>query len=178
MGASQEKRKVLMMLVENNYGVTSRISGVFSRRGFNIDSFTGCDTLDQRYSRITVVVRGDDRSLDQIEKQVSKLEDVLYITDLASCESVCRMLMLFKVKVQPEQRESLMAVTDIFHGHIVDVTRDSMIIEMTGKREKLNAFIDVLDDYEILEVSSSGMIGLERGAETARKPGVNCRLKE
>jgi acetolactate synthase-1/3 small subunit len=71
-----------------------------------------------------------------------------------------------------------MAVTDIFHGHIVDVTRDSMIIEMTGKREKLNAFIDVLDDYEILEVSSSGMIGLERGAETARKPGVNCRLKE
>jgi len=172
------QKKVFQILVDNTSGVLSRISGLFSRRGYNIESITAGVTADPRYTRITIVTSGDDIILDQIEKQVSKLEDVLYITDLASCESVCRMLMLFKVKVQPEQRESLMAVTDIFHGHIVDVTRDSMITEMTGKREKLNAFIDVLDDYEILEVSSSGMIGLERGAETARKPGVNCRLKE
>jgi acetolactate synthase-1/3 small subunit len=111
-----ERKKILTMLVENNYGVTSRVSGLFSRRGFNLDSFTGCDTLDPRYSRITVVVRGDQRSLEQIEKQVSKLEDVIDIKDLNEIDSVCRELVLVKIRVSPEQRQSIMAVANIFHG--------------------------------------------------------------
>ena len=86
----KERKKILTMLVENNYGVTSRVSGMFSRRGFNLDSFTGCDTLDPRFSRITVVVHGDEQVLEQIEKQVRKLEDVIYVTDLTAVDSVCR----------------------------------------------------------------------------------------
>lgn len=84
----KERKKILTMLVENNYGVTSRVSGMFSRRGFNLDSFTGCDTLDPRFSRITVVVHGDEQVLEQIEKQVRKLEDVIYVTDLTAVDSV------------------------------------------------------------------------------------------
>ena len=155
----KERKKILTMLVENNYGVTSRVSGMFSRRGFNLDSFTGCDTLDPRFSRITVVVHGDEQVLEQIEKQVRKLEDVIYV------DSVCRELMLVKVRVLPENRQSIMAVSSIFHGKVVDVTRDSMIIELTGKQEKLDAFINLLDGYEILEVASTGLTGLERGSE-------------
>ena len=145
----KERKKILTMLVENNYGVTSRVSGMFSRRGFNLDSFTGCDTLDPRFSRITVVVHGDEQVLEQIEKQVRKLEDVIYVTDLTAVDSVCRELMLVKVRVLPENRQSIMAVSSIFHGKVVDVTRDSMIIELTGKQEKLDAFINLLDGYEI-----------------------------
>ena len=122
-----ERKKILTMLVENNYGVTSRVSGVFSRRGFNLDSFTGCDTLNPRYSRITVVVRGDEKSLEQIEKQVAKLEDVLYLNDLTAVDSVCRELVLVKIRALPEHRQAIMAVTNIYHGKVVDVTRDSMI---------------------------------------------------
>ena len=161
----KERKKILTMLVENNYGVTSRVSGMLSRRGFNLDSFTGCDTLDPRFSRITVVVHGDEQVLEQIEKQVRKLEDVIYVTDLTAVDSVCRELMLVKVRVLPENRQSIMAVSSIFHGKVVDVTRDSMIIELTGKQEKLDAFINLLDGYEILEVASTGLTGLERGSE-------------
>ena len=110
----KERKKILTMLVENNYGVTSRVSGMFSRRGFNLDSFTGCDTLDPRFSRITVVVHGDEQVLEQIEKQVRKLEDVIYVTDLTAVDSVCRELMLVKVRVLPENRQSIMAVSSIF----------------------------------------------------------------
>ena len=156
----KERKKILTMLVENNYGVTSRVSGMFSRRGFNLDSFTGCDTLDPRFSRITVVVHGDEQVLEQIEKQVRKLEDVIYVTDLTAVDSVCRELMLVKIRVLPENRQSIMAVSSIFHGKV-----DSMIIELTGKQEKLDAFINLLDGYEILEVASTGLTGLERGSE-------------
>ena len=160
-----ERKKILTMLVENNYGVTSRVSGLFSRRGFNLDSFTGCDTLDPRYSRITVVVRGDERSLEQIEKQVSKLEDVIDIKDLNQIESVCRELVLVKIRVNPEQRQAIMAVANIFHGKVVDVTHDSMILEVTGKQDKLEAFLDMLGDYDILELARTGVTGLTRGSE-------------
>ena len=93
------------------------------------------------------------------------MEDVIYVTDLTAVDSVCRELMLVKVRVLPENRQSIMAVSSIFHGKVVDVTRDSMIIELTGKQEKLDAFINLLDGYEILEVASTGLTGLERGSE-------------
>lgn len=169
----KESKKIITMLVENNYGVTSRVSGVFSRRGFNLDSFTGCDTLNPRVSRITVVVRGDAKSLEQIEKQVSKLEDVLYIQDLMDVDSVCRELMLIKIRALPEHRQAIMAVTNIYHGKVVDVTRDSMIIELTGMQEKLEAFLNLLDDYEILEVASTGLTGMERGSESVVRLNVD-----
>ena len=169
----EEKKKILMMLVENTYGVTQRVSGLFSRRGFNIDSFVGCDTLDPRQSRITVVVHGDEKSLEQIERQVGKLEDVIEITDLTEVDSVCRELVLVKIRVSPEQRQAIMAVTNIYHGKVVDVTHDSMIVEITGRQEKLQAFINLIDDYEVLEVASTGLTGLVRGTdalpETRRK---------
>ena len=158
----KERKKILTMLVENNYGVTSRVSGMFSRRGFNLDSFTGCDTLDPRFSRITVVVHGDEQVLEQIEKQVRKLEDVIYVTDLTAVDSVCRELMLVKIRVLPENRQSIMAVSSIFHGKVVDVTRDSMIIELTGSPKKIDGFMGMLEEYDIIEVSRTGVTGMAR----------------
>ena len=160
-----ERKKILTMLVENNYGVTSRVSGVFSRRGFNLDSFTGCDTLNPRYSRITVVVRGDEKSLEQIEKQVAKLEDVLYLNDLTAVDSVCRELVLVKIRALPEHRQAIMAVTNIYHGKVVDVTRDSMIVELTGNSEKIDGFMDIISCYDILEVCRTGVTGISRVPE-------------
>ncbi len=161
----KERRKVLTMLVENNYGVAARVSGMFSRRGFNMDSFTGCDTLDPKISRITVSVHGDEQVLEQIEKQVRKLEDVIYLADLTETDAICRELMLVKVRALPDDRQAIMSVCSIYHGKVVDVTRDSMIIELTGRKEKLDAFIELLEGYEILEVASTGVTGLERGSE-------------
>ena len=158
-------KRVLSLLVDDNPGVLSRISGLFSRRCYNVDSITAGVTADPRFTRITIVTSGDELILSQIEKQVRKLEDVIYETDLTAVDSVCRELMLVKVRVLPENRQSIMAVSSIFHGKVVDVTRDSMIIELTGKQEKLDAFINLLDGYEILEVASTGLTGLERGSE-------------
>ena len=159
------RKQVLSLLVENTSGVLSHISGLFSRRGYNIDSFSAGVTADPRFTRITVVSSGDEQILEQIEKQVRKLEDVIYVTDLTAVDSVCRELMLVQIRVLAENRQSIMAVSSIFHGKVVDVTRDSMIIELTGKQEKLDAFINLLDGYEILEVASTGLTGLERGSE-------------
>ena len=158
-------QRVFSLLVDNNPGVLSRVSGLFSRRGYSIDSITAGVTADPRFTRITIVASGDELILSQIEKQVRKLEDVIYVTDLTAVDSVCRELMLVKIRVLPENRQSIMAVSSIFHGKVVDVTRDSMIIELTGKQEKLDAFINLLDGYEILEVASTGLTGLERGSE-------------
>ena len=117
------RKKVFQLLVDNTSGVLSRISGLFSRRGYNIESITAGETADPRITRITIVAKGDDEILEQIEKQVRKLEDVIYVTDLTAVDSVCRELMLVKVRVLPENRQSIMAVSSIFHGKVVDVTR-------------------------------------------------------
>ena len=152
------------MLVENNYGVTSRVSGMFSRRGFNLDSFTGCDTLDPRFSRITVVVHGDEQVLEQIEKQLAKLEDVIDIKKLQDGESVCRELILVKIKINDTQRQAVLSVANIFRAKIVDVSNDSMVIELTGGQSKLDAFLDLLRGYDILELARTGITGLSRGS--------------
>ena len=160
----KERKKILTMLVENNYGVTSRVSGMFSRRGFNLDSFTGCDTLDPRFSRITVVVHGDEQVLEQIEKQVRKLEDVVEIKVLAPEESVFRELIMVKIRANAAQRSEVSAIADIFRAKVVDVSKDSLIVEMTGSKTKLEAFINLMGDYEILELARAGVMGLERGS--------------
>ncbi|MCI9373168.1 MAG: acetolactate synthase small subunit [Lachnospiraceae bacterium] len=158
-------RKVLQLLVDNTSGVLSRISGLFSRRGYNIESITAGVTADPRYTRITIVTSGDDEILDQIEKQVAKLVDVRDIKELRPGESVYRELALIKVKVSAERRQGVISVVDIFRAKIVDVSKDSLIIELTGNQEKIEAFIDLLDGYEILELARTGIAGLGRGIE-------------
>ena len=161
----KERKKILTMLVENNYGVTSRVSGMFSRRGFNLDSFTGCDTLDPRFSRITVVVHGDEQVLEQIEKQVRKLEDVVEIKVLAPEESVFRELIMVKIRANAAQRSEVSAIADIFRAKVVDAGKESLIIELTGNQSKLGAFLNLLDGYEILELARTGITGLARGSD-------------
>ena len=157
------KRQVLSILVENTAGVTSRISGLFSRRRYNIDSFSSGVTADPRCTRITIVTSGDELVLEQIEKQLAKLEDVLDIKKLEPDNSVTRELIMVKIRAKDTDRQAILNVTEIFHGKVVDVTHDSMIIELTGKQAKLDSFLDLLQVYEILELARTGLTGLTRG---------------
>ena len=124
------KRQVLSILVENTAGVTSRISGLFSRRRYNIDSFSSGVTADPRFTRITIVTSGDELVLEQIEKQLAKLEDVLDIKKLEPDNSVTRELIMVKIRAKDTDRQAILNVTEIFHGKVVDVTHDSMIIAL------------------------------------------------
>lgn len=159
------KIRVFSMLVDNTSGVLSRVAGMFSRRGYNIDSLTVGVTADPRYSRMTVVVSGDEPILEQIEKQLRKLEDVLDIKKLEDGESVCRELILVKVKVAAKERQSIIAIADVFRAKIVDVATESLVIELTGNQSKLDAFIKLLEGYEILELARTGITGLSRGCD-------------
>ena len=158
------RKQVLSLLVDNAPGVTSRISGLFSRRGYNIDSFSSGETSDPRYTRITIVATGDEQILEQIQKQLSKLEDVRDIKVLEDGTSVTRELILVKIRALDTQRQAIVNVADIFHGKIVSVTTDSMIVELTGTQSKLDAFMDLLGGYEILELARTGLTGLTRGS--------------
>lgn len=159
------KRQVLSILVENTAGVTSRISGLFSRRRYNIDSFSSGVTADPRFTRITIVTSGDELVLEQIEKQLAKLEDVLDIKKLEPDNSVTRELIMVKIRAKDTDRQAILNVIEIFHGKVVDVTHDSMIIELTGKQAKLDSFLDLLQGYEILELARTGLTGLTRGCD-------------
>lgn len=159
------QKKVFQLLVDNTSGVLSRISGLFSRRGYNIESITAGVTADPRYTRITIVTSGDDEILDQIEKQVAKLVDVRDVKVLEPESSVYRELVLIKVKAGNEQRQGVISVADIFRAKIIDVASDSLIIELTGNQAKIEAFINLLDGYEILELARTGIAGLGRGTE-------------
>lgn len=158
-------KKAFQLLVDNTSGVLSRISGLFSRRGYNIESITAGVTADPKYTRITIVASGDDDILDQIEKQVRKLVDVREINELPPEESVYRELALIKVRVDDAKRESVIAITNIFRGNIVDVALDSLIIEITGNQGKIDAFLKLLSGYEILELARTGIAGLSRGTD-------------
>ena len=158
------RKQVLSLLVDNAPGVTSRISGLFSRRGYNIDSFSSGVTSDPRYTRITIVATGDELILEQIQKQLAKLEDVRDIKVLEDGTSVTRELILVKIRALDIQRQAIVNVADIFHGKVVSVTKDSMIVELTGTQSKLDAFMDLLDGYEILELARTGLTGLTRGS--------------
>ncbi len=162
------ERKVLSILTDNTPGVLSRVSGLFSRRGYNIDSLTVGETADPRYSRMTVVVNGDDQVLDQIRKQLNKLVDVVDIKELKENSSVCRELALVKVRCNSKDRQSVISIADIFRAKIVDVSSDSLVVEMTGAQSKLDAFIKLLEGYEILELARTGISGLSRGADDVR----------
>lgn len=158
-------RQVFSVLVENTPGLVSHVSGLFSRRGYNMESFSAGVTADPRYSRVTITVSGDEQILEQIEKQLAKLEDVIDIKTLNPGESVVRELMLVKISAKAEDRQSVLAITSIFKGKVVDVTHDAMVLEVTGHADKLQSFLDMLDDYEILELARTGLTGLSRGTK-------------
>ena len=157
------KRIVLSLLVDNNPGVLARVASLFSRRGYNIDSITAGETNDPKYTRITVTVRGDNQILEQIRNQINKLEEVRKIIELDNEQSVCRELVLVKVLADTKEKQEIIAIADIFRAKIVDVSTNSVMIELTGTQNKLDAFLNLLDDFEVIEMVRTGLTGLERG---------------
>ena len=156
-------QRVFSLLVDNNPGVLSRVSGLFSRRGYSIDSITAGVTADPRFTRITIVASGDELILSQIEKQVRKLEDIIEIKVLEPSDSVYRELIMVKVKANKSERSEIISVADIFRAKIVDVEKDSLMVELTGTQSKLDAFLNLLEGYDILELARTGITGLNRG---------------
>ncbi len=159
------QKKVFQLLVNNTSGVLSRIAGLFARRGYNVESITAGVTADPRITRITIVASGDDEILEQIEKQLAKLEDVRNIKELEPDRSVFRELIMIKVRASAEQRQSIIAVADVFRAKIIDVAPESLMIELTGNQQKIEAFLSLLDGHEILEQARTGIAGLGRGTE-------------
>ena len=164
------KKVVFSILMANTAGMLSRIAGLFTRRGYNIDSLTVGTTADPRFSRATIVSTGDDQVLGQIEAQLMKLEDVLDIKRLDSGSSVCRELLLLKIAANAEDRQEVISVANIFRANIIDVAKESLVIELTGNQSKLEAFINMLDGYEILELARTGLTGLSRGTFDVKVP--------
>ena len=162
------KQRVLSILVDNTAGVLSRVSGLFSRRGYNIDSLTVGETERPGISRMTVVATGEEQILDQIKKQLAKLEDVKTIIELKDGESVRRELILVKVAATQKDRQAIIAVADIFRAKIVDVSMESMIVELTGNQAKLDAFIKLLEGFEVIAMVRTGITGLARGVDLAQ----------
>ena len=157
--------KVFQLLVDNTSGVLSRIAGLFARRGYNIESITAGVTADPRYTRITIVTGGDDEILEQIEKQLEKLVDVRDIRVLEPDNSVYRELCMIKIEADAKTRQGIIALASVFRANVVDVASDSLIAEITGSQSKINAFIDILSDFRILEIARTGIAGLQRGAD-------------
>ena len=156
-------RHVLSILVDNHAGVLSRIAGLFSRRGYNIDSLSVGETEDPAFSRITVVVKGDSHILEQIGKQVAKLEDCRKITELYADSSVCRELALIKISAKPADRSEIVSIAEIFRAGIIDVSNSSITAEITGDENKISAFLELMQPYGIMEIARTGLTGLQRG---------------
>ena len=157
------KQMVLSLLVDNNPGVLARVASLFSRRGYNIDSLTAGVTTNPKYPRITVAVSGDDQILQQIRNQIAKLEEVRKIIILDDKESVCRELVLVKVMADKKEKQEIIAIADVFRAKIVDVAMNSVMIELTGNQNKLDAFLNIMSDFEVLEMVRTGITGLGRG---------------
>ena len=156
---------VLSVLVENHAGVLSRVSGLFSRRGYNIDSLTVCETGNPGQSRMTIVVNGDSYILEQIEKQLSKLVEVISIKHLEKDSTTQREMALIKVKAEGTERSVIIETCEIYRAHIVDVGIKSVIVEATGSEEKIESLIRLLEPYGILEYVKNGLTAMDRGEE-------------
>ncbi len=156
-------RHIISILIENEAGALSRVAGLFSARGYNIESLTVAPTEDASLSRMTLVTRGSEDVIEQIIKQLNKLIDVVKLIDLEEVVHIERELMLVKVKTTDKMRDELRSVVDIFRGKIIDVTATSYVVEMTGKSDKLDAFLAAIDTSSIIEVVRSGATGISRG---------------
>jgi acetolactate synthase-1/3 small subunit len=158
------ERHILSILVENHPGVLSRVSGLFSRRCYNIDSLSVGATEDPGLSRITIVTHGEERVIDQIKNQVGKLVDVKKVIELAPGASVYREIALVKVTADAKTRQEIISIVDIFRANIIDVSATSLTIELTGDQSKIAAFLDLVEPYGIKEIVRTGLTGIERGA--------------
>lgn len=162
--SEENETHILVVLVEDRPGVMQRVSGLFRKRNFNIDSITVGHSEKEGISRITLTVAGDETILEQVIKQLNKLIEVVKITKLESENSVTRELALIKIKVKSETaRADIVQYTNIFRGRIVDVRKDSMIVEITGDRAKLNAFIESVDSFGVIELAKTGVTAMTRG---------------
>ncbi len=155
-------RHTISVLVENKFGVLARIAGMFSGRGFNIDTLNVGPTHDPKYSRITVTVKGDEQQLDQCVKQLQKIIDVIEVADLEQGEFAARELVLAKVDAEGEKRGEIVQICDIFRAKIVDVSHHSIIVEMTGRPNKIEAFLEMIRPFGIKQMARTGIAALPR----------------
>jgi acetolactate synthase-1/3 small subunit len=170
-------RHTISVLVKNHAGVLSRVSNLFSARSYNIDSLVVGITDDPAVSRMTIVVKGDDRVIDQVEKQLNKLIDVIKVSDLTHDDFIARDLALIKVKAEPHTRSQVMEIVQCFDGKIVDVALKSFIIEVTGKESKINAMVELLKNYGILEMVRTGEVAISRGKKVHEEEESKVKMK-
>lgn len=160
-------RHTISILVENKFGVLARIAGMFSGRGFNIETLNVGPMRDERFSRITATILGDTNSLEQAVKQVNKLINVLEVTEFSGGQATERELVMLKVHADPAKRSEIMQVCDIFRAKIIDVASDTLNIEMTGNANKVKAFLNLIEPYGIVEMARTGNLALKRGSVAA-----------
>ncbi len=158
-------RHTLSILVENRFGVLTRVAGMFSGRGFNIDTLNVAPTLDPSLSRMTIVVRGDDKVLEQVTKQTDKLVNVIKVDDFREEQFVDRELVLMRVKVTPQTRPEVLQICGIFRAKIVDMQMDSLVIEITGDENKVTKFIELIQNFGITEMTRTGKVALSRASD-------------
>ena len=159
-------RHTLSVLVENRFGVLTRVAGMFSGRGFNIDTLNVAPTLDASMSRMTIVVRGDDKVLEQVVKQTEKLVDVIKVDDFRDDEFVDRELVLMRVNVNENTRSEVLQICDVFRAKIVDVRLDKLVIEITGNEGKIAKFISLMQHFGIVEMTRTGKVALSRTGDS------------
>ena len=159
---------IISMVVENRQGVLARIAGLFSGRGYNLESITVGPTVDPTSSRLTLVCAGDDAVVEQIKKQLNRLIDVIKVYDLTDVPALHRELMLIKVSAKGRQRGEIIQVSEVFKAQVMDVGHDTMTLEMAGKPEKIDDFISLLAPYGIVEMARSGVVSMERAKKTSR----------
>jgi len=161
-------KRILSVLAENHAGVLSRVAGLFSRRGFNIESLAVGITEEPEVSRMTIMVDGDDYLVEQVSKQLNKLIDIIKVRQLDEKESIIRELVLLKVNARAETRSEIIQIVDIFRGNIIDVSKNSLTIEITGDDNKINAFVDMVRCFGIKEMVRTGSVSIERGNKIIR----------
>jgi acetolactate synthase-1/3 small subunit len=170
-GASEPRKHTISILVENKFGVLSRVAGLFSARGYNIESLSVGETTDSAVSRMTIVVRGDEFVIEQVMKQLHKLIDVIKVSDLTDDSHVERELVLIRVNGEPQHRAEILRTADIFRARVIDVTPASFTLEATGDEGKIEALIELLRPMGIQELVRTGKVAIARGPKTrARKP--------
>ncbi|MDI6605101.1 MAG: acetolactate synthase small subunit [Thermoanaerobacteraceae bacterium] len=160
---------VISVLVENHSGVLSRVVSLFSRRGYNIESLAVGPSEQKDISRITLTVNGDDYVITQIMRQLKKLYEVIKVQDLSAYDNVSRELLMVKVGIDSNTRDNITQITETFRGKIIDISLNSLIIEITGDSEKINAFINLIKQFEVKELVRTGLISLERGSRTLKE---------
>ena len=171
-GSGEPRRHTISVLVENRFGVLSRVAGLFSARGYNIESLSVGETLDPAVSRMTLVVRGDEFVIEQVTKQLHKLIDVIKVSDLTDDSHIERELVLIRVNAEPQHRAEILRAGDIFRARVIDVTPISFILEATGDEGKIEALIELLRPMGIQEIVRTGKVAIARGpkSKAARKP--------